>query len=511
VAHPGQPPAPPVAPVATAAPHTVVGAKLSNLWHTEIWQVSQFKTASPKGWLYAFLRVISITLTVFSETKVFARAAALSFSSLLGLGPLIAIAVLIGGFILGNNSNPNLVADELGQILEKVAPQLKQLDTLNAAGHPNGDVVSPEVVTLVNGIIAGARSGSAGVLGALSLIFVVLLLFKSIEDAFNDIWGVRFGRSLLMRIVFYWTILTLGAVLFFAAVTLLGAGAFINVFHTSIARLPRGEELFAVLKWSLPAFSFTLLVSMLTLVYRVIPNTHVVWRAAFAGAFVVASLLMLNNFVAALYVRRVTNEVSLYGSLAILPVLMIGLYVFWLYVLTGGVISYAVQNVHFRNSQAAWSQLSESMRERLSVVVLLTIGRRFQDCLPPVTASQLGELLRVPTQIINECLNRLVVMDLVTTLRPAPDTPATEYCFQPARPLNRINLLEFKTLDDNLGHDPIGQALERIDPLLNRYETALAQVGEQEFFKKNLEELFAEYPFDESRPPFALGERRAAK
>ena len=499
---PGHPPAPPVAP---ATPPTVLGARVSDLWHKEIWLAAHLNDTSPLGWFYAFLRVISITLTVFFETRIFARAAALSFSSMLGLGPLIAIAVLIGGFVLGNNKDPSLVANSIGRVIEKVAPQLQQLS------HPSGDMVNPKLVEVINHIIAGARSGSAGVLGALSLLLVVLLLFKSVEDAFNDIWGVRLGRSLLMRIVFYWTILTLGAVLFFAAVTLLGAGAFIGVFHSSIARLPRGEELFAMLQWSLPAFSFTLLVAMLTLVYRVIPNTHVVWRAAFAGAFVVAALLMLNNYVAALYVRRVINEISLYGSLAILPVLMLGLYIFWLYVLTGGVISYAVQNVHFRNSQAAWSQLSESMRERLSVVVLLTIGRRFQHCLPPVTASQLGELLKVPTQIINECLNRLVVMDLVTTLRPAPNTPATEYCFQPSRPLSRINLLEFKTLDDNLGHDPIGQALERIDPILNRYETELARIGEQAFFKKNLEELFTEYPFDESRPPFSLGERRAAK
>jgi len=502
VAQPGQPSAPRAAP---AAPHTRLVARFSHFWHKEIWLVSHLADTSPRGWFYAFLRVISITLTVFSETKVAARAAALSFSSLLGLGPLIAIGVLIGGVVLGNNNNPNLVANKLGLILEKVAPQLKQLNSQQA-----GDIVNPDIVNLINGIITGARSASATAAGALSLLLIVLLLFKSVEDAFNDIWGVRLGRSLLMRMVFYWTILTLGAVLFFGALALSAAGVFINVFKNSLDQVPGGRELFVVLQWSLPAFSFTLLVAMLMLVYRVIPNTRVTWRAAFVGAFVVAALLMLNNYVAALYVRRVTNEVNLYGSLAILPVLMIGLYIFWLYLLIGGVISYAVQNVHFRNSQAAWSQLSESMRERLSLVVLLTVARRFNDCLPPVTASQLGELLKVPTQIINECLNRLAVMNLVTTLRPAANTPATEYCFQPARPLNRINLLEFKHLDDNLGHDPIGQALERIDPILGRYETALAKLGEQEFFKKNLEELFADFPFEESRPPFALGERRGA-
>ncbi len=482
---------------------------VTHVWKKEIWAPAHLKDTSPRGWFYASLRVISITWTVFFETKVPSRAAALSFSSLLSLGPLIAIAVLVGGFILGKNDDPNLVANHVGSLLEQVAPQLRSLQAAKDANVSVGEAVNPQLVSMLNGFITSARSGYGGVFGALSLVFIVLLMFKAVEDAFNDIWGIRLGRSLLMRIVFYWTILTLGAVLFFASVTLVGAGAAVNVFNEPLSRLPGGAGLITVLRWSLPAFSLTLLVVMLTLVYRVIPNTHVFWRAAFAGAFVVAALLMLNNLVAFFYVRRVVQTQNLYGQLAVPLVLMLGLYIFWLYILIGGVISYAVQNVHFRNSQAAWGQLAESMRERLSLVVLLTIGRRFQDCLPPITASQLSDLLKVPTQILNECLNRLVEMNLITTLRPAPNTPATEHRYQPARPLSRINLFDFKTLDDNFGDDPIGQSLERIDPILHHYDDALNRIGEQPFFQKSLEALFTEHPFDESRPPFTLGQKRS--
>lgn len=312
------------------------------------------------------------------------------------------------------------------------------------------------------------------------------------------------GRSLVLRVVFYWTILTLGAVLFFAAITLLGAGAFVNVFMEKLsARLPYGSSLLRVLSWSLPAVSLTLLVGLLTVFYRVIPNTRVFWRAAFLGGLVVATLLMLNNFVALFYVRRVYLERSLYGSLGILPVLMLGLYVFWLYVLVGGIISYAVQNVHFRNSQTAWGQLSESMRERISLVVLLTVCRRFQACLPPVAATHLSTMMRVPTQILNESLNRLVDMKLITPVPPPTGSAAADHLYQPARPLSRISLLEFKRLDDNLGDDPMGNTLEQLDPILQDYNRALDLLAEQKFFQKNLEQLLADYPFEESRPPFS--------
>ena len=489
-----------------------VWTKSTRLYHKEIWLPAHLKDTSPRGWFYAFLRVISITWTVFFETKAASRAAALSFSSLLGMGPLIAIAVLIGGFVLGQNSDPNLVANKLSAMIKSVAPQLQQLETLsdqqrsaavaNPASPGQAEIsVDPKLVDLINEIIASARSGSAGVLGAFSLILIVLLLFKSIEDAFNDIWGVRASRSLVTRVVFYWTILTLGAVLFFAAITLLGAGTFINVF---MGRLPFGVELLRVLRWSLPAFSFALLVVMLMLCYRIIPNTRVLWRAALAGALVVATLLLLNNFVAFLYMRRVYLEHSLYGKLGILPVLMIGLYIFWLCMLIGSVICYAIQNVHFRNSQSAWSHLTEAMRERLLLVVLLTISRRFQACLPPVSALQLSTMIKVPTQILNECLSRLVDMRLITPVPGASAGDTSADClYQPARPLNRITLFEFKSLDDNLGEDPIGNTLDRIDPILHHYNTALQQLGRETFFRKSLEELLIEYPFDESRPPFS--------
>jgi membrane protein len=211
-----------------------------------------------------------------------------------------------------------------------------------------------------------------------------------------------------------------------------------------------------------------------------------------------------NNLVAIMYLKRVYLEKSLYGSLALPLVIMSALYIFWLCVLTGGIVSYAIQNVHFRNSQAAWSTLAESMRERLALVVFLTICRRFQECLPAITATDLSTMLKVPTQLCNECLNRLVRLQLVTVLRPPPDTTATDYLYQPARPLNRITLFDFKTLDDNLGETPIGTSLERIDPLVGHYDAALNQLGEQEFFKKTIEELFAQFPFEESRPPFAM-------
>ncbi|MFM1852607.1 MAG: hypothetical protein RIS54_2291 [Verrucomicrobiota bacterium] len=541
-------------------------ARLLERWHRflalyrkEIWQPACLDDTSLRGRFYALLRVCSITFTVFGETKAASRAAALSFSSLLGLGPLVAISMLVAGMVL-DDKDPDLAVNTLNRMIKFIAPQVQQYESQTsderrqrreqwlkehperadaARSEPAREV--PSVATaiapnptleggftaaggegrgergaarstaqmerMLNGFITGSRSGTAGAVGALTLVFIVILLFKSIEDAFNEIWGVREGRSWLMRIIYYWTILTLGAVLFFASVTLLGAGAFINVF---IGKLPFGSELIALTRWLLPVASGVLVVVILTLFYRYIPNTHVYWRAAFIGAVIVALLLLANNFLALIYVRRVVITRSLYGSLGIMPILMFGLYIFWLYVLIGGQISYAVQNARFRSSQTAWSTLSLASRERLLLAVLLTIGRRFQDCLPPASASQLSDMMKVPTQLINEGLQRLVDMKLLTPVPTSDSDPVNDFLYQPARPLNRITLTDFRRRFETFGEEAASDNINGLDPILQRYTNAVRENRDAAFFDTPLDRLFAEHSFNVSRPPFSFGEHRPA-
>lgn len=529
------------------------------LYRKEIWQPSTLGDISLRGRLYAFLRVFSITITVFSETKAASRAAALSFSSLLGLGPLVAIAMLVAGMVL-DNKDPDLAVNTLNRVITFIAPQVDQYESMTSeerrerreqwrrdAGERNPGIArqiapaptsesgpnpalapedrpaaispapegeprdygrsNPQMVRMLNGFITGSRSSTAGAIGALTLVLIVILLFKTIEDAFNEIWGVREGRSWLMRIIYYWTILTLGAVLFFASITLLGAGAFVNVF---IGKLPYGAELLALMRWMLPVGSGLLVIVMLTLFYRYIPNTHVYWRAAFVGALIVALLLLANNFLAFIYVKRVVISRSLYGSLGIMPILMFGLYIFWLYVLIGGQISYAVQNARFRSSQTAWSALSHASREGLLLIVLLTIGRRFQNCLPACSASQLSDMMKVPTQILNECLQRLVDLKLVTPIPTNDADPSGDFLYQPARPLNRITLSDFRRRFEAFGEEATFEHIADLDPLLQRYREAMQSARDNDFFNRPLDQLFAEHSFEVSRPPFSFGWHRPA-
>ena len=295
----------------------------------------------PRFFQARIFRVLLITGKTYHQTRSASRAAALSFSSLLGLGPLITLIVILGTPILGRRDS-RLGAKALSHVLQFIAPQIHEYEQLSAAGASPSAASSfnPKLVEIIDSFVAGAHRGSAGTFGALSLALIVFLLFRSIESSFNDIWEVKVGRSIFHSIGFHLVLLAFGAVLFFAAAAMLSVGAFINVF---IAKLPFGHGLLFLLRWAVTFVSFGLLTGILALAYRLIPNTKVQWPSSVTGALVVTGLLLINNFVAFLYLRRVILTRSLYGSLGIVPVLMLGLYVFWLFVLIGCQISFAVQ------------------------------------------------------------------------------------------------------------------------------------------------------------------------
>ncbi|HEY4247845.1 MAG TPA: YihY/virulence factor BrkB family protein [Lacunisphaera sp.] len=492
--------------------------RLRRLWSHEIWAAGLHRDRSFKGRSMALLRIASITLSGLQELKVAPRAAALSYSSLLGLGPLITIVVLISGFALGDR-DPALVANGVNNVINFIAPQVGQYqravsaaDARNSAQSPelralpqtgektNSRVAAdPELVKVINNFVTTSHSGTAGVVGIVALLVIVILLFTSVEKTFNDIWGVRRGRNWLTRVVYYWAVITVGAALFFASLTLFSAGTFIKVYTE---KLPLQHELAPVYAMLLRSSSAVLLVIILTLFYRLTPNTRVKWTAALIGAIIVTLLLFLNNYLAFLYFRNVVSTNRLYGAVGIVPILMLGLYVFWLFVLVGGQITYAVQNVHYRSSQTAWHSLNHATRESMSLLVLLLVARRFKVCAPPYSVAALSQLMRVPSQILNESLNRLCDLKLIVELPPADGTDPADHRYQPARPLNSISLVEFRNLFENYGESPSGGLLDNVDPVLALYHERLTGCLPQALGDKTLDQLIDEQQPSQTYAPF---------
>ena len=134
------------------------------------------------------------------------------------------------------------------------------------------------------------------------------------------------------------------------------------------------------------------------------------------------------------------------------------------------------------------------------VLVLVLIARRFKDCQPPFTASQLSAAIRVPTQVLNESLNRLIDLRLVTASPPSVGESALDYHYQPARPLTRMTLREFREAFALLGTSPSGERLDLVDPVLRFYHDRITAAQREAWGDKTLDGLIDELPLPAREP-----------
>jgi membrane protein len=466
-----------------------------DLWETH---PSQERTARYRA--VFFLRALAISWKGLSENRLFSRAAALSYSSLIALGPLIAIVVMLSSTFVQTDAET-----QIKRALLFISPSLEEMITLER--EENQEEMATALDQLLTQIVAGAEdligqvntSGSKafGVLGALILIWVVIQLLTSVENTLNQIWGVHQGRPWSQRIVFYWTFISLGALLGLGSTALFSASNFAAMTNW----VPFGSGMSSLTLSFSPLLSFGMLVLLLTLFYRFFPNTTVAFRAALTGSLLTAVLLFLNNYLSILYVHRVISFQSLYGSVGIIPILMIGLYFFWVLILLGGQVTYAVENVRFMTDQSAWRRINPLAREIVTLATFLQIARRFHACEDAPTINEISQNLHAPVNIINESVEILERLDWVTRITMEDTKEDIERIgFRPARPLAAYSLSRFRTAFTHVGQGTITKHLLKSDPLIKDYHKALQWHETEPFFKADLQALLSDVNSPPARP-----------
>ena len=184
-----------------------------------------------------------------------------------------------------------------------------------------------------------ANAGKATAIGILVLLFSVISLMMSIEDAFNRIWRVPTGRPLTSRLLMYWAVLTAGPILMVGALA-------ISSYVFALPMLAQAGESFQIKARLLGILPFLISWFMLTAIYVLVPNCRVRVRHAVLGALIaaIASELAKRGFTS--YVGKSYNQV--YGALAILPMFIVWIYLSWIIVLVGASIASTLAAFDYR-------------------------------------------------------------------------------------------------------------------------------------------------------------------
>ncbi|MGH7993236.1 MAG: YhjD/YihY/BrkB family envelope integrity protein [Limisphaerales bacterium] len=405
----------------------------------------------------------------FARNRCPVRAAALSYTTLLALIPLLAVAISVTSGLLKSEGEEKIYG-VIDQVVSSIMPPaqlntngpavslnlspgisvaLTQTNSETAGRGTNSAVITTngipeggtptapgndtrrttaqkEAAKYIHNFVQTTRSGALGVTGMILLVFIAIRMLAGVEATFNDIWGVTRGRNWLWRTVLYWTTITLGPLLLIAALGLAG-GPHLETARNLVNHMPLvGGFIFDLLPLVVLWLTFAL-------VYLLMPNTKVHFAAALAGGIVGGTLWHLNNVFGFLYVSRVVTNSKIYGSLGLVPVFMVGLYFSWLILLFGAQVAYAFQNRRAYMQDKLVETVNQRGREFIALRMMTCIGQRFQRGQPPRTLPEISVELGIPTRLAQQVLQTLLAARLVT------EVAGAESAYVPARPLDAIN------------------------------------------------------------------------
>ena len=389
----------------------------------------------------------------FVRNRCPVRAAALSYTTLLALIPLLAVAISVTSSLLKNEGEEKIyrVIDKFvsyvmppatlntngAAVSLNLSPAMSvSLSSANSAAETNSfapadidtrvDAAQKGAARHIHEFIQNTRCGALGVFGMLLLVYVAIQMLASIESTFNDIWGVTRGRNWLWRIVLYWTTITLCPLLIVGALGLAG-GSQLQMTKIFVEKTPFvGEVIFQIVPLVVLWLAFAL-------IYLLVPNTKVRFGAALVGGIVGGSLWHLNNVFGFLYITRVVSNSKIYGSFGLVPVFMIGLYFSWIILLFGAQVAYAFQNRKAYLQEKIVENVNQRGREFIALRLMTVIGQRFQHGEPAATLQQISAELGIPTKLVQQVLQPLLAARLVT------ESAGAEPAYLPARPLDSIN------------------------------------------------------------------------
>ncbi|MGZ5545468.1 MAG: YhjD/YihY/BrkB family envelope integrity protein, partial [Limisphaerales bacterium] len=283
------------------------------------------------------------------------------------------------------------------------------------------------VVQNILSYIDNINSGKLGATAAIALIFVGISLLSTIEATFNDMWGVTRGRPWSQRIVQYWAALSLGPLFLVSALALTTSTRFKKV-NDFIAEWPLlGIVVFKLLP-------VLVLVIALTLFYKLMPNTRVLWMPALVGGLVGGTLLQANSLFSVIYVSKVVSYSKIYGSIGVIPIFLVGMYFSWLIVLFGSQVAYAYQNRLAYLQERAAETVNQQGREFVALRIMTYIAQKFDAGEKAATRTEMAKTLGVPNQVAIQVILPLVNSKLLVEVQ----GEETGYC--PGRPIDKISL-----------------------------------------------------------------------
>jgi len=467
--------------------------------------------------LYRFFILLA---SIVFQIELPRRAAALTYTSILSLFPLLALISFTAGVFYTEEKEQ----ETLSWVRHQFFPSVEKEEEIMYPLPPEEDrevsgqlKLSREIEQVFTQITSAFRENRAsfGVFGILGLLITAGILYISIESTVNQIWQTTHKGRWVTSLTNFITVIFFAPIII--SVSIAGTGiavAFLDKdvdvrkefgqdepqteqvsngtqgeadksYYEDAPPLDNGED---DAPWYTPwierirvlttAFGFLIpiipgLVNALVLAvaYTFIPRTKVNFTLALLGGAVAAILWEIARYLFFYYVTGSVVNRTLASVLGAPIIFLLWLYVTWIILLTGNVIVYVAQN--FRD---LWSErmITEKtlLDGRLMIVIMVLLAGRFRERGGGFTEVELRGRLGIPQNYLIELMGKLKARRYISQLEGD--------AVQIARPPEQIRVRELLDMGCDLNDLPVsrrgGKRIRRVFDWLQ--DRTLNLVGE---------------------------------
>jgi membrane protein len=373
-----------------------------------VWGNVLYRYGLPGRFLAGVLRNLYAVLRDIVSGQLTLRSMSLVYTTLLSVVPLLAFSFSV---LKGLGVHRQLEA-RLYAVLEPLGDK--------------GVEITDQLMRLVNNVNGSVLGG----IGLAFFVYTAISMVQKIEEAFNYVWYVSKPRSFARRFTEYMLVLLIGPVLIVVAL-----GAIASLENEAIVQWFASSAVFGpVFAATSKLTPFLIVCAVFSFLYWYMPNTDVRLGSAVVGGLAGGVMWAAVSMIFAAFIATSARTQAIYASFAIAITTLIWLYLNWLILLIGAQLAFYFQNPAYLRIGRREPRLSNAMRERLALNIMLIIGAAFRDSNKSVDLHSLSDQLRIPSITIAPILQGLETAGLLT---------ATESeNLVPGREMSRIQLTD---------------------------------------------------------------------
>lgn len=360
------------------------------------------------------IRVGVLSLKNFHKGRSLLQASALAYYSLLSIVPILAMA-----FGIAKGFNLDLVLEK--EILNKAYGQKEFVQ---------------KSITFAKNLLENAKGEIIAGIGALFLFWTIVKVLGHVENAFNDIWRIKEGRSLSRKCSDYLSISLMAPIL------LVSANGAVILLHNE-AHFFSEKFLASYGEWNIfflkiiDFLPYCMIWILLAFLYLCMPNTKVHFSSACIAAIIAGSLYQVFQWAMIYFQVGILHYGAIYGSFASLPLFLIWLQISWLIVLFGSEISFAHQNLKKIGDKNLKKNINIAQEKLFSLQIVSLVANNFIKGKKALSTEEIFQKTKIPLPILEKVLFRLLASEILSkTLRKKKEA------YQPARDIHRLKIYD---------------------------------------------------------------------